>query len=106
MNLLQQWFMASPARERARRWTLRVLVGFVMQAILGALLGRMGVVSQILSPTPGAKQILFGFLAVMLMLLRLIVIVFGPSVLLAVWLLAIWPAPAKNKRADETIVRN
>jgi fatty acid desaturase len=95
---LQAWFQADVARETARRWTLRVLMAWVIQVALGIGLGRLGIVSQILAPSAGAKQTAFAFAAIGLMLLRILVLVVGPPVLAYLWVLAVFPRRDRYER--------
>jgi hypothetical protein len=93
----QAWFDVTPHREAARKWTVRILIGWILQVVLGTILGRLGIVSQILSPAAGAKQVLFGLAAVLLMLLRILVLVFGPPMLAFVWVRAILSRPEPSE---------
>jgi hypothetical protein len=100
LDQIQAWFLADAARVRARRWTLRVLIAWVLQLALGVVLGRLGIVSQILAPSGGAKQVAYGLAAIGLMLLRILVLVGGPPILAFLWVLALLPRRrAHNSRS-------
>jgi hypothetical protein len=68
----------------------------LVQVVLATILGRLGIVSQILSPSVGAKQVSYGLAAVILMLLRIMVFVVGPSLLAFVWVRALLSRPAAD----------
>jgi hypothetical protein len=87
------WFDGAPLRETARRWTVRVLIAWLVQVVLATVLGRLGIVSQILSPNVGVKQAVYGFAAAILIVLRITVFVMGPSLLAFVWVRALLSRP-------------
>jgi hypothetical protein len=97
------WFGGTPLRKIARRWTVRVLVAWLVQVVLATVLGRLGIVSQILSPNVGVKQVVYGLAAAVLIVLRITVFVIGPSVLAFVWVRALLSRPTPDLPEAELV---
>ena len=97
------WVRAGRLRKRARRSTIIITILVVAELVLATVLGRLGVVDQLLSPSGQGAQLLAGLAAAALLTLRLGLVFIAPPVLVYQWVrAALVPGEAQPVQANTT----
>ena len=85
---VNSWAGSGRLRRRARRTTIIVIALIGIEFTMATVLGRLGVVDQLLSPSGQGAQLLAGLAAAGLLTLRLILIFAAAPVLVYQWVRA------------------
>jgi hypothetical protein len=91
MKRLNEWMESRRSRRRALRWSVVILLGWVVFWILKTVMGRAGFVAQVLAPTGGLNMIAAIAGAAVLVVLRFGLVFLAPVFVTAVWVHALWP---------------
>ena len=86
------WVDKRRCRKRAIRWTVFTPIGWVAYLVMSTVLGRVGLIAQILSPNGGVKSAAAAFLGIGLLTVRVVLVVVAPPVLACAWVHALWPS--------------
>ena len=88
---LVQWMASRPSRRLAVRWSLMFVGAWLLESVLAVLLGRSGLVAQLLAPS-ASISLLFALLGgLFLLALRLCRVLVLPALVGGTWVLALWP---------------
>jgi hypothetical protein len=102
MKRLNDWMESRRSRRRALRWSMVMVLTWVMFWILKTVLGRAGFVAQVLAPSGGLNMIAAIAGAVVLVVLRIGLVFIAPTVLTVIWVEALWPTTWLERERNVT----